>query len=269
MNRADITAALAVIERTAAIAGLPAATVRQLEGTRAWLLVQAGQGPPAAELDAMMARYAAAGDTDAQANLLTTIAFTAFLAGRPEQALEFMRTRDKLIAGRDSFSSRVVLAVPARHVRAGRRGAGGRPGGSRSGAAAGRGTAGPVAGPVPGFRGRRDRVCRRRLGRRGCRAGRGAGAGGGDRHRVDLAAGRLPVLHRRAPRPHRPGPGPAGVLPPPRPAAAVRARPPRLGRAGRAGSRRGHRRGGRAGPDAVVRGPGTARTAGPPTWPRT
>ena len=113
-NRADVTAALAVIERTAAIGGLPAAAVRQLEGTRAWLLVQAGQGPPAAELDAMMARYAAAGDTDAQANLLTTIAFTAFLADRPEQALEFMRTRDKLIAGRDSFSSRSSsLSLPA------------------------------------------------------------------------------------------------------------------------------------------------------------
>ena len=84
MNRADITAALEVIERTAAIAGLPAATVRQLEGTRAWLLVLAGQGQPAAELDAMMARFVAAGDNDAQANLLATVACTAFLAGRPE-----------------------------------------------------------------------------------------------------------------------------------------------------------------------------------------
>jgi AAA domain-containing protein len=35
MNRADVAAARAAIERTAAIAGLPAATVRQLEGTRA------------------------------------------------------------------------------------------------------------------------------------------------------------------------------------------------------------------------------------------
>jgi DNA-binding CsgD family transcriptional regulator len=114
VNRADTTAALAVIERTAAIAGLPASTLRQLEASRAWLLVQAGQGPPAAELDAMMARYVAAGDEDAQANLLATIAFTAFLADRTGNALEFMRTREKLIAGRDSFSSRSsALFLPA------------------------------------------------------------------------------------------------------------------------------------------------------------
>jgi DNA-binding CsgD family transcriptional regulator len=113
-NRADTTAALEVIGRTAAIAGLPAGTVRQLEGTRSWLLVQAGRAPPAAELDAMMARYAAAGDQDAQANLLTTIAFAAFLAGRPEQALEFMRTRDKLTVGQDGFRARSSsLSLPA------------------------------------------------------------------------------------------------------------------------------------------------------------
>jgi DNA-binding CsgD family transcriptional regulator len=113
-NRADTTAALAVIERTVAIAGLPAAALSQLEASRAWLLVQAGQCPPAAELDAMMARYAAAGDLDAQANLLASIAFTAFLADRPEKALEFMRTREKLIVGRNSFSSRSsALSLPA------------------------------------------------------------------------------------------------------------------------------------------------------------
>ena len=113
-NRADTTAALEVIGRTAAIAGLPAGTVRQLEGTRSWLLVQAGRAPPAAELDAMMARYAAAGDQDAQANLLTTIAFTAFLAGHPGQALEFMRTREKLTAGQDGFRARSSsLSLPA------------------------------------------------------------------------------------------------------------------------------------------------------------
>jgi DNA-binding CsgD family transcriptional regulator len=114
VNRADVTAALEVIERTAGIAGLPAAAVGQLEGTRAWLLVLAGQGLAAAELDAMMARYAAAGDQDAQASLLTAIAFTAFLADRPEQALEFMRTREQLTVGRDSFRSRSSsLSLPA------------------------------------------------------------------------------------------------------------------------------------------------------------
>jgi len=113
-NRADVEAALAVIERTAAIAGLPAAAVRQLEGTRAWLLVQAGQDQTAAELDAMMARYIAEGDQDAQAGLLSTIAFTAFRAGHPQQALEFMRTREGFLADRDNFSNRSsALSLPA------------------------------------------------------------------------------------------------------------------------------------------------------------
>ena len=106
INRADTAAALEVIEQTAAVAGLPAATVRQLEGTRAWLLVLAGQGLPAAELDAMMARFAAAGDHDAQANLLSAVACTAFLAGRPEAALDHFRAREELLPGTDSFRSR-------------------------------------------------------------------------------------------------------------------------------------------------------------------
>jgi DNA-binding CsgD family transcriptional regulator len=113
-NRADIPAALEVIEGTAAVAGLPAGTVRQLEGTRAWLLVQAGQPPPAAELDAMMARYLAAGDQDAQANLLASVACIAFLSGRPDQALEFMRSREELLPGADSFRFRSsALSLPA------------------------------------------------------------------------------------------------------------------------------------------------------------
>jgi DNA-binding CsgD family transcriptional regulator len=113
-NRADTAAAREAIEQTAAIAGLPAATVRQLEGTRAWLLVMAGQGPPAAELDAMLARCVAAGDQDARANLLTSVASTAFLAGRPEAALEFMRARQEFIHETDSFRSRSSsLSLPA------------------------------------------------------------------------------------------------------------------------------------------------------------
>jgi len=83
-NRADTTAALAVIDRTIAIAGLPAAMVRQLETTRAWLLVLAGHPPPGVELDAMMARFIAAGDKDAQASVLAAIHGAAHLAGRPD-----------------------------------------------------------------------------------------------------------------------------------------------------------------------------------------
>jgi DNA-binding CsgD family transcriptional regulator len=114
MNRADTTAALAALGQTTAIAGLPGATIRLLEATRTWLLVMAGQAPPAAELDAMMARFAAAGDHDAQASLLAASACTAFLSGRLDAAAEFMRAREELIPGADSFRSRSsALFLPA------------------------------------------------------------------------------------------------------------------------------------------------------------
>jgi DNA-binding CsgD family transcriptional regulator len=113
-NRADVPAALEVIEETAAIAGLPVAALGELDGTRAWLLAQAGQPLPADALDAMMARYVAAGDKDAQANLLSTLAITAFLSGRTEQALEFMRTREELLPGAGDLRSRSSsLYLPA------------------------------------------------------------------------------------------------------------------------------------------------------------
>jgi DNA-binding NarL/FixJ family response regulator len=114
MNRADIPAALAALDRTIAIPALPDATRRQLEGSRAFLLAQAGRAPDAAEQDAMMARFAAADDQDAQANLLATFAVSAFLAGRPGQALDFLRTRDELIPEPDGLRSRAsVLSLPA------------------------------------------------------------------------------------------------------------------------------------------------------------
>ena len=114
MNRADTTAALDVIGRTAAIAGLPGATRRQLEGSRAWLLALAGQAPPAAELDAMMARFVAAGDQDARANLLATVACAAFLDGYPDTALEYLRAREELLPDAASLRSRSsALALPA------------------------------------------------------------------------------------------------------------------------------------------------------------
>jgi DNA-binding CsgD family transcriptional regulator/tetratricopeptide (TPR) repeat protein len=114
VNRADTAAALAAIERTATIAALPGATLRELVATRAWLLVLAGRAPPAAQQDALMARFAAAGDRGAQASLLTTLACTAFLSGHPDAALDFMQTREGLIAEGDSFRSRSsALALPA------------------------------------------------------------------------------------------------------------------------------------------------------------
>ena len=62
----------------------------------------------------MMARFAAAGDKDAQANLLASVACTAFLAGRPETALDQLRAREVLLPGTDSFRSRnSSLSLPA------------------------------------------------------------------------------------------------------------------------------------------------------------
>ena len=114
MNRGETAAALAAIGQTTGIAGLPGATFRQLEAVRSWLLVLAGRAQPAAELDAMMARFAAAGDKDAQASVLSTIASVTFLSGHPDTALGLMRTREDLIAGVDSFRSRSsALALPA------------------------------------------------------------------------------------------------------------------------------------------------------------
>jgi DNA-binding CsgD family transcriptional regulator len=114
MNRAEVTAALAVIEQTIVIPSMPAAAVRQLEGTRVWLLVLAGRGPPAAELDALMARFTAAGDSDAQASVLSSAACTAFLAGRAETALDYLRAREALPPSADGFRSRnSSLSLPA------------------------------------------------------------------------------------------------------------------------------------------------------------
>ena len=185
MNRADAAAALTVIERTAAIAGLPAASVRQLEGTRAWLLILAGQGLPAAELEAMVARFAAAGDEDAQANLLASVACTAFLAGRPEAALDDMRAREAFLPGTDGFRSRSSsLSLPAMFELA----ASG-PAAARAELDRARGLA--VAGqaewvdPFLGFTAGGIAFAAGD-GRRGCGTGCGTGAGGGDRHRLDL-----------------------------------------------------------------------------------
>jgi hypothetical protein len=69
---------VAAIERTAAIAGRPSGIRCRLEAARVWLLVLAGQVPPAVELDAMMARFVAADDKEAKASLLATLACIAF-----------------------------------------------------------------------------------------------------------------------------------------------------------------------------------------------
>jgi DNA-binding CsgD family transcriptional regulator/tetratricopeptide (TPR) repeat protein len=114
MNRGDVEATLTVFGRTLAIPGLPGTAQRQLEATRCWLLALAGRVPPGAELDALMARFAAADDEDAQAALLAVHACAAFLGGRPEQAGELMRAREQFAVTAGSFRNRSSsLALPA------------------------------------------------------------------------------------------------------------------------------------------------------------
>ena len=113
-QRADITMALQVMESTAAIPGLPGPAARRLQANRASLLALAGRPLPGAELDAMLAGYTAAGDTDAQATLLAAMALTAFLAGQLDQALQLWRHREKL--GPESGNARggsYALVLPA------------------------------------------------------------------------------------------------------------------------------------------------------------
>jgi DNA-binding CsgD family transcriptional regulator len=114
MNRADVAASLAAIDQTMGIAGLPGAARRQLEATRAWLLALAGQIQPAAELDAMMARFVAAGDRSAQASALATSATAKFLSGRPDVALEYLRDREEIDLDPGAFRYRSsMLVLPA------------------------------------------------------------------------------------------------------------------------------------------------------------
>jgi DNA-binding CsgD family transcriptional regulator len=113
-HRADVTAALEAMEGTAAIPGLPEPAVRRLQANRASLLAVAGHPLPTDELEAMLAGFVAAGDTDAQAALLSTIALGAFLAGRPDRALELWGQREKLgsTAGHAHGASHTVM-LPA------------------------------------------------------------------------------------------------------------------------------------------------------------
>jgi hypothetical protein len=111
VNRAATTAAQAAIEHTITIPGVPGAARRQLEALRAWLLIMSGQPLPGSELDALMARFTAAGDRDAQASLLSAYTGTAFLSGRLDDARDFLRARDALGLQAGSFRSRSSAVV--------------------------------------------------------------------------------------------------------------------------------------------------------------
>jgi DNA-binding CsgD family transcriptional regulator len=114
MNRGDVAAALAAIDQTAGIAGLPEAALNQLETTRAWLLALAGQIQPAVELDEMVARFVSAGDRNAQSSALATCAAAAFLSGRMDAAQEYLRAREDIHLDPGAFRYRSsMLVLPA------------------------------------------------------------------------------------------------------------------------------------------------------------
>ncbi len=117
INRADMPAALAAIAATLAVPGLPGPAAHDLQAVRAWLLTMAGEPPPAADQSALLARIAAAGDVDAQASMVSTMACLAFLDGDPDQALALMRDREALLPGASEFRSQSsALVLPVQFV---------------------------------------------------------------------------------------------------------------------------------------------------------
>jgi DNA-binding CsgD family transcriptional regulator len=115
INRADVAAALTAIDASLAVSGLPGPVTRQLESIRTWVQAMVGEPPPAAELDALQARFAAAGDLDAEVSLMGTVACAQFLAGHPDRAVALMRDREELLPAvgpfRSQSSSALVMPV--------------------------------------------------------------------------------------------------------------------------------------------------------------
>src|SRR5579875_612880 len=113
-NRAEMTPVLAAIDRTLAIPGLPVPVAGDLGSLRRWLLLMAGTPPPAADVGAQLARYAAAGLPGPQAGLLSAQALAAYLAGDAAAAARHLAAREELLGDGDSFRSRSsMLFLPA------------------------------------------------------------------------------------------------------------------------------------------------------------
>ncbi|HXP54324.1 MAG TPA: LuxR C-terminal-related transcriptional regulator [Streptosporangiaceae bacterium] len=114
INRADVPAALAAIAASLAVPGLPGPAARQLESIRAFVLTMVGEPLPAAEVDALIARFTAAGDLDAEVSMTGTAANAEYLAGRPARAAAMMRDREALLPAVDQFrgQSSTALVMP-------------------------------------------------------------------------------------------------------------------------------------------------------------
>jgi DNA-binding CsgD family transcriptional regulator len=114
INRADVPAALAAIEASLAVPGLPGPAARQLESIRAFVLTMVGDPLPPVEVDALIARFTAAGDLDAEVSMAGAAANAEYLAGRPDRAAAMMRDREALLPAVDQFrgQSSTALVMP-------------------------------------------------------------------------------------------------------------------------------------------------------------
>ncbi len=111
INRADVPAALAAIDASLAVSGLPGPVTRQLESIRAWVQTMVGEPPPAAQLDALKARFSATGDLDAEVSLMGTVACAEYLGGHPDRAIALIRDREELLPVVDQFRSQSSSAL--------------------------------------------------------------------------------------------------------------------------------------------------------------
>jgi DNA-binding CsgD family transcriptional regulator len=111
VNRAETDAAVATIERTAAIPGLPAPILNQMQSLRLWVLLLAGRPPSAGETAALLTRFAAAADRPAQASLMVTMACAEHVAGRTVRALELLGERSPLVTDQQEWQSRSTALV--------------------------------------------------------------------------------------------------------------------------------------------------------------
>jgi DNA-binding CsgD family transcriptional regulator len=111
VNRADVDGSLAAIDRTAAIPGLPPPVLAQMDALRSWVRLLDGELPTVAEGEALLSRFVAAADTDAQAAQLNTLACAAYLSGDDPRARELFDRRSSLVTEEQDMHARSTALV--------------------------------------------------------------------------------------------------------------------------------------------------------------
>ena len=111
INRAETTAAFTAIDLTLAVPGLPDPDSSQLEATRWWVQLLAGQPIPAGQSQTLLARFETMGDVEAQASILLTMACAEYLAGKPDAALALTARRGDLANDENEFQANSTATV--------------------------------------------------------------------------------------------------------------------------------------------------------------